>query len=188
MFEKMLASPCLLRPKLTVERPTPDTSPAHQRTGPRPNDRSVRYRGDVTAQPEIAQDGTGFARAMLESDRASAWLGMRLVDNGPGTATVTMTITPDMVNGHDITHGGFVYSLADTAFAVACNGYGRTTVAAGGAITFLVPSGVGDQLVARAVERTRRGRSGVYDVTVSRGDEIIAEFRGNSREIPSPRD
>jgi phenylacetic acid degradation protein PaaD len=102
---------------------------------------------------------------------------------GEGSATATMTVRADMVNGHSITHGAFVFAVADTAFACACNSRGPTTVAAAAAITFVAPSRAGDVLEARAVERTRFGRSGIYDVTVRRGDEIIAEFRGTSRTI-----
>jgi acyl-CoA thioesterase len=88
-----------------------------------------------------------------------------------------------MVNGHGITHGGYVFTLADTAFAVACNGYGKSTVASGAAITFVASTGLGDELIADAVERVRRGRSGVYDVTVRCAGVVVAEFRGNSREL-----
>ena len=90
---------------------------------------------------------------------------------------------PDMVNGHGITHGAFVFAVADTAFACACNSHGPLTVAAAVDITFIAPSHAGDVLEARAVERTRFGRSGIYDVTVRRGDEVVAEFRGTSRTI-----
>jgi acyl-CoA thioesterase len=94
-----------------------------------------------------------------------------------------MTVTEAMLNGHSTTHGGYVFTLADTAFAVACNESGQKTVAAGATITFLAPSTLGDELVAEAVERTRRGRTGVYDVTVRCGDAVIAEFRGTSRAL-----
>jgi acyl-CoA thioesterase len=94
-----------------------------------------------------------------------------------------MRIRADMVNGHGITHGAFVFAVADTAFACACNSHGPLTVAAAVDITFIVPSRAGDLLEARALERTRFGRSGIYDVTVRRGDEVIAEFRGTSRTI-----
>jgi acyl-CoA thioesterase len=120
---------------------------------------------------------------MLDDDLASRSLGMRLVDAGPGHATVRMTITDTMVNGHAIAHGGYVFLLADTTFACACNSHGPVTVAAGADITFVTPAKLGDELEARAVERTRYGRSGIYDVTVSRGDEVIAEFRGRSRTL-----
>jgi acyl-CoA thioesterase len=94
-----------------------------------------------------------------------------------------MTLRNDMVNGHAIGHGGYVFLLADTAFACACNTHGPVTVAAGADINFLMPVHAGDQLSARAVERIRQGRSGIYDVTVSRGSDVVAEFRGRSRSL-----
>lgn len=120
---------------------------------------------------------------MLEDDLASRSLGMRLVDAGPGHATVRMTITDTMVNGHALAHGGYVFLLADTAFACACNSHGPVTVAAGADITFVTPAKLGDDLQATAVERVTYGRSGIYDVTVTRADEVIAEFRGRSRAV-----
>jgi phenylacetic acid degradation protein PaaD len=120
---------------------------------------------------------------MLADDAASRALGIEVTEVADGTATATMTVRADMVNGHDITHGAFVFAVADTAFACACNSHGPATVAAAADITFVAPSHAGDVLEARAVERVRFGRSGVYDVTVRRGDDIIAEFRGTSRTI-----
>jgi acyl-CoA thioesterase len=120
---------------------------------------------------------------MLTADAASTRLGIRLICAAPGEATVAMRVTDDMLNGHGMTHGGLVFTLADTAFAVACNGYGKATVAVGASITFIRPTRAGDELIADAVERVRRGRSGVYDVTVRCGADIVAEFRGNSRQI-----
>ncbi|MFL6125712.1 hydroxyphenylacetyl-CoA thioesterase PaaI [Actinophytocola sp.] len=120
---------------------------------------------------------------MLDDDLASRTLGIRLVDAGPGHATVRMTITDTMVNGHALAHGGYVFLLADTAFACACNSHGPVTVAAGADITFVASAELGDELEARAVERVTYGRSGIYDVTVTRGDEVIAEFRGRSRTL-----
>jgi acyl-CoA thioesterase len=122
-------------------------------------------------------------RRMLDDDLASRSLGMTLVDAGVGFAEVRMTITETMVNGHDLAHGGFVFLLADTAFACACNSHGPVTVAAGADITFVASARLGDVLVARAVERVSYGRSGIYDVTVTRGDQVIAEFRGRSRTL-----
>ncbi len=122
-------------------------------------------------------------RRMLDDDLASRSLGMDLVDAGTGHATVRMTITETMVNGHDIAHGGYVFLLADTAFACACNSHGPVTVAAGADITFVASARRGDVLEARAQERVVYGRSGIYDVTVRRGDEVVAEFRGRSRRI-----
>ncbi|MEU3140331.1 hydroxyphenylacetyl-CoA thioesterase PaaI [Nocardiopsis alba] len=121
---------------------------------------------------------------MFEADKASRNLGMRLLEAGDGTAVVEMTVGPLMVNGHAIAHGGFVFTLADTAFACACNVEGGgVTVAAGGDITFVTSAREGDVLVATAVERVVYGRSGVYDVTVRRGEEVVAEFRGRSRTL-----
>jgi phenylacetic acid degradation protein PaaD len=120
---------------------------------------------------------------MLAGDAASRALGIEVRGVSAGAATATMRIRADMVNGHGITHGAFVFAVADTAFACACNSHGPLTVAAAVDITFIVPSHAGDLLEARAVERTRFGRSGIYDVTVRRGDEVIAEFRGTSRII-----
>ncbi|KOV97735.1 phenylacetic acid degradation protein PaaI [Streptomyces sp. NRRL B-1140] len=124
---------------------------------------------------------------MFAADEASRGLGMELLEQGAGTAVLRMTVTPAMVNGHGIAHGGYVFLLADSAFACACNSHGPVTVAAGADITFVAPAYEGDELLARAEERTRYGRSGLYDVTVRRGDEVIAEFRGRSRGIRDTR-
>ena len=123
------------------------------------------------------------AEAMWSSDRASQALGMEIVDVGPGRATVRMTVREDMVNGHAIGHGGFTFTLADSAFAFACNSYNRSTVAAECDIRFLAPTRLGEDLVARAVERSREGRDGIYDVTVRSGETVVAEFVGRSKEI-----
>ena len=124
------------------------------------------------------------AEAMLGGDQASLAAGVELVDVGPGRATATMAVRDDMVNGHDIAHGGYVFLLADTAFAVACNSYGQSTVAAGCDITFIAPVHAGDLLTAEAAERHRAGRSGIYDVSVRRADgTVVAELRGRSRTI-----
>ncbi len=123
------------------------------------------------------------ADAMWAGDRASQWLGMALVDVGPGTATLQMTVTGDMVNGHDLGHGGITFSLADSAFAFACNSHNRVTVAAGAEIRFRRPTQLGDVMVATAVERDRDERGGYCDVTVTVDGEVVAEFVGRSREI-----
>ena len=123
------------------------------------------------------------AEAMWASDAASRALGMELVAVAPGRATVTMQVREDMVNGHAIGHGGFTFTLADSAFAFACNSYNRSTVAAACEIRFVAPTRLGDLLVAEAVERSRQGRDGVYDITVRRDDTVIAEFVGRSKEI-----
>ncbi|MGZ4448626.1 MAG: hydroxyphenylacetyl-CoA thioesterase PaaI [Nocardioides sp.] len=129
------------------------------------------------------QTARASAEAMWAGDRASQALGMVLDEVGPGTATLRMTVRPDMVNGHDIGHGGLTFTLADSAFAFACNSYDRLTVAAGAEIRFRAPTRAGDELVARAVERERSGRDGTYDVTVTAGDTVVATFVGRSREV-----
>ncbi len=133
-------------------------------------------------------ESTAPARAMWAADAASAMLGMRADDVSPGRARVSMLVRADMVNGHDLCHGGLIASLADSAFALACNSHGPVTVAAGFSIDFLSPGRLGQTLHADAREVSLRGRSGVYDVTVRADDpgtgEVIAEFRGRSRMLP----
>ena len=132
----------------------------------------------------MADDGgRTAAHDMFDVDVASKGLGIELVEAGDGAAVARMRVTAAMLNGHAIGHGGFVFLLADTAFALACNSHGPATVAAGGEISFLRPVREGDVLEAYATERVRQGRSGIYDVTVRRGDEVVAEFRGRSRTI-----
>jgi acyl-CoA thioesterase len=122
------------------------------------------------------------AKAMWEEDRASRGLGMELVSVGPGRAVLAMTVTESMVNGHGICHGGFIFTLADSAFAFACNTHNEKAVAQHCNINFLRPVRLGERLGAEAIERVRQGRSGLYDVRVTRPDgEPVAEFRGHSR-------
>lgn len=123
------------------------------------------------------------AALLLEDDAATAAFGMELVAVGPGCATMQMLVRPDMLNGHLTGHGGIIATLADSTFAVACNTRGEETVASGVSIEFLEPVRLGDLLVAEAVEVVRRGRSGVYDVRVSRGETTVATFRGRSRSL-----
>jgi acyl-CoA thioesterase len=123
---------------------------------------------------------------MFEADVASRSVGIELVDTGAGRATARMRITEQMLNGHAIAHGGYLFLLADTAFACACNSYGPATVAAGAEISFVGPGRLGDTLIAVAEERTRYGRNGIYDVRVcreGRPEEVLAEFRGHSRTV-----
>jgi len=127
------------------------------------------------------------AHDMFDRDEASRALGIELVSAARGTAVARMRVTAAMVNGHGMAHGGYVFLLADTAFALACNAAGPVTVAAGADITFLRPTAEGDALEARAVERASSGRSGVYDVTVTRAGDVIAEFRGRSRVLSPGR-
>ena len=123
------------------------------------------------------------ADAMWAGDAATQGLGMVLEDVAPGRARISMTVRPEMVNGHDICHGGFIAALADSAFAFACNMHGTVTVASGFEIDFLESARLGDHLVADGREVALRGRSGIYDVTVRRGETVIAEFRGRSRSL-----
>ena len=123
------------------------------------------------------------AAAMYAADLASQSLGIQVRDVSPGRATASMIVTEAMVNGHGICHGGYVFLLADTAFAFACNTHGPAVVAAGADVTFLAPVHTGEELVANGVERVVRGRSGLYDVTVRSGDVVVAEFRGRSRAL-----
>jgi len=124
------------------------------------------------------------ADAMWKEDDTSGALGMEIVDIGPGRATLTMTVRANMVNGQRIAHGGFIFTLADSTFAFACNSHNERAVAAQGNITFIKPAKLGDKLVATAREVSRSGRSGIYDVRVTVGETVIAEFRGHSRTIP----
>jgi acyl-CoA thioesterase len=123
------------------------------------------------------------AEAMWKEDDASKGLGMEILQVKPGEATLTMTIKPYMVNGHKIAHGGFVFLLADSAFAFACNSHNERTVAAQCNISFIRPGKLGDRMVAVAREISRTGRSGIYDVRVTVDDVAIAELRGHSRTI-----
>jgi acyl-CoA thioesterase len=123
------------------------------------------------------------AEAMWKEDDASKGLGMEILEIKPGHATLAMTVRPDMVNGQRIAHGGFIFTLADSAFAFACNSHNERVVAAQGNITFIKPGKLGDRLVATAREISRSGRSGIYDVRVTVDDTAIAEFRGHSRVI-----
>jgi acyl-CoA thioesterase len=127
------------------------------------------------------------AEVMWAGDRASQGLGMRLVGVAPGRATLTMPVTEDMVNGHGICHGGYLATLADSAFAFACNTYDEVTVAAGFDIEFLAPVRLGDEIAAEAREISRYGRNGIYDVTLRTApDQPVAQFRGRSRSLGRP--
>ena len=124
------------------------------------------------------------ADSMYTRDRASQALGMRIVQVAPGYAQLTMTVRADMQNGHATCHGGFIFSLADSAFAFACNSHNLTTVAAGCSIEFLAPAHEGDVLTATGRERTLAGRTGIYDVDVAnQHGALIAVFRGKSARI-----
>ena len=124
------------------------------------------------------------AHRLFERDRASQGLGMRLVAVRPGCARVVMTVRPDMLNGHQVCHGGIVFALADSAFAFACNSHNDNTVAAGASIDFLASAREGDELMAEAVEVWRTRRNGIYEITVvNQRGERLALFRGRSHRI-----
>jgi len=138
---------------------------------------------NVTAKLSPNDLARACADVMWKDDEASQALGMQIVDIRAGQATLSMTVRPHMVNGHRIAHGGFIFTLADSAFAFACNSHNERAVAAQGNITFIRPGKLGDTLIATAREVSRSGRSGIYDVRVTADDVVIAEFRGHSRTI-----
>jgi acyl-CoA thioesterase len=143
------------------------------------------HRQSPTSTTDAMEVARGSAARMYADDRATRALGISIEEVGPGRATARMRVTAEMTNGHGIAHGGYVFLLADTAFAYACNSYGPVTVAQEGQITFLRPAAEGDELTASAAERARMERSGIYDVTVHRADgQVMAEFRGHSRTVP----
>jgi len=124
------------------------------------------------------------ARAMWANDRASQGLGMSLDAVSPGHAALSMTVTDAMTNGHGMCHGGYIFTLADSAFAFACNSHNQRAVAQMAAITFVAPAQLGDRLTASCTEVTAYGRSGIYDTRVTdQKGRLIAEFRGHSRTV-----
>ena len=134
------------------------------------------------AEAQALADAT--AEAMYSRDRAAQALGIKIVRVQPGASLLTMTVRSDMVNGHHICHGGMIFSLADTAFAYACNSYNKNTVASACHIDFLAPGKEGETLEAEAVEQSASGRTGVYDITVRNNHgKTIALFRGKSYRI-----
>lgn len=131
---------------------------------------------------EIARLSAGV---MWTDDKASQGLGMEILEVGPGLAQLAMTVTERMLNGHGSCHGGYIFTLADSAFAFACNSHGTPAVAQHCTITYVAPGRLGMRLVAVAQERQRGERSGIYDVTVrDEAGTVIAEFRGHSRTLP----
>jgi acyl-CoA thioesterase len=130
------------------------------------------------------QLASAAARAMWAADRASQGLGMSLDVVAPGCATLSMTVTEAMTNGHGNCHGGFIFTLADSAFAFACNSHNQRAVAQMATITFVAPGQLGDRLTATCTEITTFGRSGIYDTRVTnQTGRLIAEFRGHSRTV-----
>ena len=139
---------------------------------------------NVKATPSPDDLARACAEAMWQQDDASKGLGMEIVEVRAGHATLTMTIKPHMVNGQRIAHGGFIFTLADSTFAFACNSHNERAVAAQCSISFIRPGKLGERLTATAREVSRNGRSGIYDVRVTAEDGVvIAEFRGHSRVI-----
>jgi acyl-CoA thioesterase len=126
-------------------------------------------------------------QSMYRTDRASQNLGLEILAVAPGTVRVVMTVRPEMVNGHGMCHGGIIFSLADSAFAFACNSYGEPMVAAGATIEFLAPTPAGELLTALATEVSRSARHGIYDVRVTKSSgETVALFRGRSARLRPP--
>jgi acyl-CoA thioesterase len=124
------------------------------------------------------------AEVMWNNDSASQRLGMQLLDVGVGSATLSMEIKDEHLNGHKICHGGYIFLLADSAFAFAANSYNQLAVAQHNSISYVQPGQKGDVLTARAVEVSRTGRSGIYDVTIeNQNGDAIAHFRGHGRTI-----
>ncbi len=124
------------------------------------------------------------AEIMWEKDNASKGIGIKIERISPGEADLSLLVESKHLNGHDICHGGFIFTLADSAFAFACNSYNQAAVAQNNMITFIAPAQKGDRLLAKAREVSRSGRSGIYDVSVfSQEEKKIAEFRGHSRTI-----
>ena len=149
-----------------------------------PAQSSPRSQGDSATPPMPQEVADLFREGMLQNDRASRALGMQVLAVGPGSAIMSMAVREDMLNGHDICHGGFMATLADSTFAFACNSYNELTVASGFAVDFLAPARLGDVLTARCTEVSKAGRTGVYDVELSnqRG-ERVAVFRGRSYTV-----
>jgi len=140
--------------------------------------------GMAPASPDPQDLARRAAEAMWAEDTACRSLDMSIEDVRPGKAVLAMAIKAHMVNGHGICHGGYIFLLADSAFAYACNSHNQRAVAQHCMVTYLKPGRLGDRLLAVAVERTREGRNGICDVTVTRADGTkIAEFRGFSRTI-----
>jgi acyl-CoA thioesterase len=136
-------------------------------------------------EPDAQTLATQVGAALFARDRAAHTLGISLEAIAPGTARLSMTVRDDMLNGHALCHGGFIFTLADTAFAYACNSRNRSTLAAAAEIQFLSPGRPGDVLVARATERAAAGRTGIYDIDVSERatGRLVALFRGRSHQV-----
>ncbi len=149
-------------------------------------DKSKNKNSSMPVKPDLSSpQSTAAACAdfMWQQDRCSQAMGMKIESVAPGEATLSMVVKADMLNGQRSCHGGVMFTLADSAFAFACNAYNQFTVAQHCSINFVKPAYENDRLLACATERWREGRSGIYDVEIKRGDELIAVFRGNSRTV-----
>ncbi|SFC29526.1 acyl-CoA thioesterase [Marinospirillum celere] len=138
----------------------------------------------MTTELTPQQLAEACAESMFSRDQASQKLGMKIESVAPGKAVLTMTVDERMIQGHGNCHGGYLFTLADSAFAFSCNTYDKATVASGCSIEYMRPARVGDQLTATAEERSRGGRTGVYDITITNQDgKTVALFRGKSFEV-----
>ena len=144
----------------------------------------MRSRVTPSARPSPQQVAEFVRDGMFPNDQATRALGVQILAIGPGSATASMSVRQDMLNGHDICHGGLIATLADSTFAFACNSYNELTVASGFAVDFLAPARLGDVLTARCAEVSKSGRTGVYDVEVgNQRGERVAVFRGRSYTV-----
>ena len=152
------------------------------------HDQADGGRGEAGRAADAMDRALRSAARMHADDRVVKALGISIGEVAPGRATARMRVAADMVNGHGIAHGGYLFLLADAAFAYACNTHGPVTVARQCEITFLTPARAGDDLTAVAAERVRIERNGIYDVSVRRANgDVLAEMRGHSRTVrPGP--
>ncbi|TLP71688.1 hydroxyphenylacetyl-CoA thioesterase PaaI [Pseudomonas nitroreducens] len=135
----------------------------------------------MTDATQLARD---CAEAMYERDQATRRMGIQLLDAGPGSARLSMRVREDMIQGHGTCHGGYLFALADSAFAFACNSYNDATVAIGCSIDYVAPAREGDELIASAFEQSRSGRTGNYDVRIENSQgQLIALFHGKSYKV-----
>lgn len=133
---------------------------------------------------DATQLARACAEAMYERDQATRRMGIQLLDAGPGSAKLSMRVREDMIQGHGTCHGGYLFALADSAFAFACNSYNDATVAIGCSIDYVAPAREGDELIASACEQSRSGRTGNYDVRIENSQgQLIALFHGKSYKV-----
>lgn len=141
----------------------------------------------MSQQPDPQAIALAAADAMIQRDNATQGMGITLTEIRPGYARMQMRVRPTMLNGHQTCHGGYIFALADSAFAFACNSYNIVTVAAGCSIEYLAPGFEDDVLQAEAVEQSRSGKTGIYDIAVTNQDgKKLALFRGKSHQLKEP--